>query len=635
MPALNFDIIARDKASKVFDQIGSKSAKTEQNLSKLGSGSSAIFGKITGAVAGVVTGWQAWDKVMVGGFSRLSNLDDARKRLDQMGLSTAQAEKLMAGLTDTVTGTAFSLDEGASTMAQFVAAGVDLDEVNQRLEMTADTAAFAIAPLGEIGDIFGKIQSEGRLTGETLNQLQTRGVPALELLADAAGVTAAQMREMISEGTVDAEGFFDLWEQGSKGFGENNIKIEGAAQSMGDTIRGSLANAETALARLGAEMLDDFVPAIKEGADAFKDFANVAIEALDEVDQFAEQTGLESATEKIKEFNVTGAEFFEMLGESAEKSNDVIQDFFKDVFGVENVSLMTVMADQAEVTAKTFSSAMDGAKSSAEGMAAALGEQASQAQIANETLGAYLDTLQRATDPVFALSAAIDDVAAANVAYDETLADVTSTQADVEAAAFKVAQAVSKAEQAAINGDLSFDAFEGKLRQWVAQGAITAGQAETIRGRVASLTAQAEDFAGTYKATLDLKTQGLNTWINAKAWLDSIKSKTVTITAHAQLPAGVTTRQIMEGRQHGGPVKAGDPYIVGEQGRELFIPDRAGVIVSNKDTKALTGSRGGATGGGMDSRQFARDFVNELRRAGIVMPRVDAARQANLYGRGG
>jgi hypothetical protein len=132
-----------------------------------------------------------------------------------------------------------------------------------------------------------------------------------------------------------------------------------------------------------------------------------------------------------------------------------------------------------------------------------------------------------------------------------------------------------------------------------------------------------------------LKTQGLNTWINAKAWLDSIKSKTVTITAHAQLPAGVTTRQIMEGRQHGGPVKAGDPYIVGEQGRELFIPDRAGVIVSNKDTKALTGSRGGATGGGMDSRQFARDLVGEMRRAGIVMPRVDAARQANLYGRGG
>jgi hypothetical protein len=152
-----------------------------------------------------------------------------------------------------------------------------------------------------------------------------------------------------------------------------------------------------------------------------------------------------------------------------------------------------------------------------------------------------------------------------------------------------VAQAVSKAEAAAINGDLSFDAFEGKLRQWVAQGAITAGQAETIRGRVADLRGEAEDFAGTYKATLDLKTQGLNTWINAKAWLDSIKSKTVTITAHAQLPPGVTTRQIMEGRQHGGPVKAGDPYWVAENSNkpELFIPDRPGLIVSNKDVKSL------------------------------------------------
>jgi tape measure domain-containing protein len=589
VPALNFDIIARDRASKVFDQIGSKSAKTEQNLSKLGSGSSAIFGKITGAVAGVVTGWQAWDKVMVGGFSRLANLDDVRKRLDQMGISTSDAAMLMDGLKGTVEGTAFSLDEGASTMAKFVSAGVDLDEVNDRLEMTADTAAFAQAPLAEIGEIFTDIQTQGKLTGEELRMLQERGVPALQLLADAAGVSAEAMQAMISEGAVDAERFFDLWEQGSKGFGENNIKIEGAAKSMGDTIRGSLKNAEIALAKIGEEILDDFVPAIKEGADAFKDFANVAVEALDEVDQFAEQTGLEKAKEKIKEFNVTGAEFFEMLGESAEKSNDVIQDFFREAFGVENVSLMTVMADEAEVTAKTFSSAMDGAKSSAEGMADALGEQASQAQIASDTLSAYLETVARSTDPVLALSGALEDVDAAQAAYTESVAEYGEKSPEAESAALKLAGAVSKAEAAAINGDLSFDAFEGKLRQWVAQGAITAGQAETIRGRVADLRGEAEDFAGTYKATLDLKTQGLNTWINAKAWLDSIKSKTVTITAHAQLPAGVTTRQIMEGRQHGGPVKAGDPYWVAENSNkpELFIPDRPGLIVSNKDVKSL------------------------------------------------
>ena len=34
-------------------------------------------------------------------------------------------------------------------------------------------------------------------------------------------------------------------------------------------------------------------------------------------------------------------------------------------------------------------------------------------------------------------------------------------------------------------------------------------------------------------------------------------------------------------REHGGPVAAGEPVFVGERGRELWVPDRAGSIVSN------------------------------------------------------
>jgi hypothetical protein len=34
-------------------------------------------------------------------------------------------------------------------------------------------------------------------------------------------------------------------------------------------------------------------------------------------------------------------------------------------------------------------------------------------------------------------------------------------------------------------------------------------------------------------------------------------------------------------RQHGGPVTAGEPFVVGEAGPELFIPDSAGRIVAN------------------------------------------------------
>lgn len=50
----------------------------------------------------------------------------------------------------------------------------------------------------------------------------------------------------------------------------------------------------------------------------------------------------------------------------------------------------------------------------------------------------------------------------------------------------------------------------------------------------------------------------------------------------------------LPGRASGGPVSAGDPYIVGEQGPELFIPQNAGRIVPNGATGG-SGSFGGGT----------------------------------------
>jgi hypothetical protein len=51
--------------------------------------------------------------------------------------------------------------------------------------------------------------------------------------------------------------------------------------------------------------------------------------------------------------------------------------------------------------------------------------------------------------------------------------------------------------------------------------------------------------------------------------------------------------------QHGGPVKRGQPYIVGEAGPELFVPEAGGRVFSNPDTTRLINGGGGrGTGGG-------------------------------------
>ena len=50
------------------------------------------------------------------------------------------------------------------------------------------------------------------------------------------------------------------------------------------------------------------------------------------------------------------------------------------------------------------------------------------------------------------------------------------------------------------------------------------------------------------------------------------------------------------GLASGGPAKAGQPYIVGEEGPELFIPKNSGTVIPNDQTEAMSG--GAAIGGG-------------------------------------
>ena len=55
------------------------------------------------------------------------------------------------------------------------------------------------------------------------------------------------------------------------------------------------------------------------------------------------------------------------------------------------------------------------------------------------------------------------------------------------------------------------------------------------------------------------------------------------------------------GRQHGGPVSSGRPYIVGEAGPEMFVPSGSGRIEPN-----------GSSGGGMDAKALGRAVADAL-----------------------
>ena len=53
--------------------------------------------------------------------------------------------------------------------------------------------------------------------------------------------------------------------------------------------------------------------------------------------------------------------------------------------------------------------------------------------------------------------------------------------------------------------------------------------------------------------------------------------------AGANLVMSAQNAQYAGARQFGGPVSAGKPYLVGENGPELMMPNSAGKVISNRD----------------------------------------------------
>ena len=81
-------------------------------------------------------------------------------------------------------------------------------------------------------------------------------------------------------------------------------------------------------------------------------------------------------------------------------------------------------------------------------------------------------------------------------------------------------------------------------------------------------------------------------------------------------------------REAGGPVAAGSPYIVGEAGQELFVPDVSGHIVSNRNLSVMSNGSGSggvhagggaAAGGGVSIKHLVvndrQSLLNELKKS--------------------
>lgn len=190
------------------------------------------------------------DPLFSGGKKRSLNLEQADFQLRGIANNAkdiadplAEVDLIMKNVGDAVDGTAYGLDVAALAASQFMASGMrGGTEMANALRGISGVAAMAGASYEDISDVFTKVAGQGRLMGDDLNRLATRGINAAATLSEALGMTEADVRKLVTEGGVS----FDMFAAAmNDAFGDHATKAN-------ETYAGSLSNIRAALARISA-----------------------------------------------------------------------------------------------------------------------------------------------------------------------------------------------------------------------------------------------------------------------------------------------------------------------------------------------------------------------------------------------
>jgi len=223
--------------------------------------------------------------------------------------SADEAQALLASIAEFASTSPFPRQAFIEATQQLLAFGFAADEVIPTLDAIQQAIAAAggtTVDLQEVVRIFAQIRSTGRLTAEDLNQLGIRGINAAELIGQAFGQTAGEIRDSITAGTLDAdEALAALTEQ-------IGTRFEGATDRVRDTFLGTIDRIRAALRDLSALLTSGFVDPTGGGA------------AIEIGNQLADELrGLETAIGPlVEQFNT---EFLPVLVELA---GDVLPALF-------------------------------------------------------------------------------------------------------------------------------------------------------------------------------------------------------------------------------------------------------------------------------------------------------------------
>ncbi|MBP5597062.1 MAG: hypothetical protein J6Y02_16885, partial [Pseudobutyrivibrio sp.] len=246
----------------------------EYRLSALGMTSAKVINTITDKIGGGISKLynMSFGQIKSGGMARALKLEHANFMLDGILKDAEKVKDIMDNaVSPAVDGTAYGLDAAANAASQFVASGIeDIDKLKTALTGISGVAAMSGSEYEEIAHIFTKVAASGRMMGDTVVELSTRGINAQAELAKYLDVSIDKVQEMQKKGQISFETFANAM---NDAFGEQ-------AKKANDTYTGALSNLKAALSRIGAEFATPYLNNMREIFNALRLSVNNAKKAI-------------------------------------------------------------------------------------------------------------------------------------------------------------------------------------------------------------------------------------------------------------------------------------------------------------------------------------------------------------------
>jgi len=592
----NFDKVAvtAPKATNQIKRFGDQAKKAESKVSGL---TKSLRGFLTAAaVLGTA-------RFVIG---KTSELETQTRSLQVLTGELETAQRIVRELQSFAAVTPFTSSELIESAKRLKAFGVDTENLVATTQRLADVSGATGARLNEVATAYGQIQAKGRLQGEELLQLQERGIALQDELQKMYGLTGEEFSKALQKGQFSAEAaevaIVRLTEKGGK--------YADGAISQSDTLAGKFSTLIDGIDNIARALGTVLAPALKSVLDLAIDAVNNinAAFAAGSISPQQKQGFKSQAEAEVKRFAgpLPGGPFG--AGEIVVRTNgktykgpasSVVSQITNDLINKEvqrltekaapKIPKSNVPVQIPELLGGGSSSGSSSGSSRKGSDAAAKAAEREAERVAKtlrdrEQLVKRLEQQIKIQNEITGLGKEEQrlqlEILEINQQYDNLLLEETDElirQNTERARALELTLALNEAQQSMMS------AAQNDFTSFLKQQPEYAGLLND------ELTETEELLKGSYEIIAGELTGAIEGLVKGTADWGDVLSSILSQLGSMFLNAGVNglgTAIGIPGFADGGRPRVNAPSIVGERGPELFVPDTAGTVVNNADTRA-------------------------------------------------